>query len=77
MRALEDDYDVKTTPDKEINTMRMTSITTAQIAGRVTEISFCAWLAQAEPGDRLEYHRGYLAVDTDKLMSKLIRGKVG
>ena len=51
--------------------MRMTSITTAQIAGRVSEISFCAWLAQAEAGDRLEYHRGFLPVDTDKLMSKL------
>lgn len=51
--------------------MRMTSITTAQIAGRVTEISFCAWLAQAEPGDRLEYHRGYLAVDADKVTSDL------
>ena len=37
----------------------------------ISEIWFCAWVAQAEPGDRLEYHRGYLAVDTNKLTSKL------
>ena len=30
---------------------------------RLTEIEFCAWVAQAEPGDRLEYHRGFLAAD--------------
>ena len=39
--------------------------------GPLTEIQFCAWVAQAEPGDRLEYHRGYLAVDADKTTSKL------
>ena len=27
------------------------------------EIEFCAWLGQAEPGDALEYHRGFLVVD--------------
>ncbi|HRO10250.1 MAG TPA: hypothetical protein PK452_01885, partial [Amaricoccus sp.] len=30
---------------------------------RVTEIEICAWIAQAEPGAVLEYHRGYLALD--------------
>lgn len=30
---------------------------------RLTEIELCAWLAQAEPGAILEYHRGYLALD--------------
>ena len=30
---------------------------------RITEIDFCAWLGQAEPGDILEYHRGFLGVD--------------
>jgi hypothetical protein len=29
----------------------------------ITEIEFCAWLGQAEPGDSLEYHRGFLVVD--------------
>lgn len=27
------------------------------------DIQFCAWIAQARPGDRLEYHRGMLALD--------------
>ena len=30
---------------------------------RVSEIELCAWVAQAEPGAVLEYHRGYLALD--------------
>lgn len=30
---------------------------------RVTEIELCAWIAQAEPGAVLAYHRGYLALD--------------
>jgi hypothetical protein len=30
---------------------------------RVSEIELCAWVAQAEPGAVLEYHRGYLAHD--------------
>ena len=29
----------------------------------LTEIELCAWIAQAEPGALLEYHRGYLALD--------------
>ena len=29
------------------------------------------WLARAEPGDRLEYHRGFLALDRIKGMSSL------
>jgi len=33
------------------------------------EISFCAWVAQAEPGGRLQYHRGFLAIDTFALFS--------
>ena len=33
------------------------------------EIRFCAWVAQAEPGDRLQYHRGFLAIDTFALFS--------
>ena len=30
---------------------------------RLTEIALCAWIAQAEPGAALEYHRGFLALD--------------
>jgi hypothetical protein len=30
---------------------------------RLTEIELCAWVAQAEPGAVLEYHRGFLALD--------------
>ena len=31
---------------------------------RVSEIELCAWLSQAELHDVLEYHRGFLALDT-------------
>jgi hypothetical protein len=30
---------------------------------RLSEIELCAWIAQAEPGAVLEYHRGFLALD--------------
>ena len=40
---------------------------------RLTEIDLCAWVAQAEPGDVLEYHRGALAIDRLPAMSKLPR----
>ena len=30
---------------------------------RLGEIELCAWIAQAEPGAVLEYHRGFLALD--------------
>ena len=29
----------------------------------LTDIVFCGWLGQAAPGDVLEYHRGFLALD--------------
>ena len=29
------------------------------------DVEFLAWVNQAEPGDRLEYHRGFLGVDVD------------
>lgn len=29
----------------------------------VDETRLCAWLAQARPGDTLEYHRGFLIID--------------
>jgi hypothetical protein len=36
------------------------------------EIAFCAWVAQAEPGQTLVYHRGFLAVDATGVVSKLL-----
>ena len=30
---------------------------------KLNETSFCAWVAQARPGDVLEYHRGFLCLD--------------
>ena len=40
---------------------------------RLTDMEFCAWVAQAEAGDRLEYHRGFLARDTYRLDSSVDR----
>lgn len=37
----------------------------------LNEVSFCAWVAQAEPGETLVYHRGFLAVDATSVISKL------
>jgi hypothetical protein len=37
----------------------------------INELSFCAWVAQAEPGERLQYHIGFLAVDTFTQISGL------
>lgn len=37
----------------------------------ITEIDLCAWLSQAEPGDALEYHRGFLILDVDRRISQL------
>lgn len=30
----------------------------------LTEMDLCGWVGQAAPGDILEYHRGFLALDT-------------
>ena len=35
------------------------------------EIGLSAWIAQAEPGETLVYHRGFLAVDATSVISKL------
>lgn len=37
----------------------------------LTEIEFCAWVAQAVPGDRLEYHRGFLVLDAFPMAGRL------
>ena len=51
--------------------MHMTAITMAQASGDVSEIQFCAWIAQAEAGEALIYHQGFLVVDADPVLSKL------
>ena len=37
----------------------------------ISEIEFCGWVGQAMPGDRLEYHRGFLVLDAFPVISKL------
>jgi hypothetical protein len=37
----------------------------------LSEAEFCAWLGQAVPGERVEYYRGFLAVDTTRDSSML------
>jgi hypothetical protein len=32
----------------------------------ITEEAFCAWIGNALPGDRLEYHRGHLLIDRSR-----------
>lgn len=51
--------------------MPTTPFITVRASRPLSEIEFCAWVAQAGPGDRLEYHRGHLAVDADKVTSDL------
>jgi hypothetical protein len=38
---------------------------------QITEIDLCAWLSEAPFGDALEYHRGFLVIDTDPRVSGL------
>jgi len=45
------------------------------LSPRLSDIELCAWIAQAEPGDVLEYHRGFLSVDRLRGMSKLPPGE--
>jgi hypothetical protein len=35
------------------------------------DIGFYAWVSLADPGAAISYHRGFLAVDTGALMSRL------
>ncbi len=39
-------------------------LTFTRPAAPLTEIEFCGWIGQASPGAALEYHRGFLALDT-------------
>lgn len=40
-------------------------------ASEITDIDLCAWIAQAESGDALIYHRGFLVIDADKAVTTL------
>lgn len=37
----------------------------------ITEIELCGWLGAASPGDVLEYHRGFLALDREPHVRRL------
>jgi hypothetical protein len=50
--------------------MKHTTFTTRS-ARRLAEMHFAGWVGAAAPGDRIEYHRGFLAVDTIPMISKL------
>ena len=45
------------------NSMGMTRAPFHTIHRRISEIEFLAWAGHALPGDVLEYHRGFLALD--------------
>ena len=38
---------------------------------RYTEMELCGWLGQASPGDVLQYHRGFLAIDREPHSERL------
>ena len=51
--------------------MKHAPFITVRTSQPLLEIEFCAWVAQAVPGDRLEYHRGFLTLDTFALFTGL------
>jgi len=51
--------------------MKHTAFTNARAPHSISEIEFCGWVGQAVPGDRLEYHRGFLVLDAFPVISKL------
>jgi len=51
--------------------MKHATITTVRSSRRLSEMEFAGWVGAATPGDRLEYHRGFLAVDTIPMVSRL------
>lgn len=38
----------------------------------LSEAQFCAWVGQSAPGAVIEYHRGFLAIDTVRASSDLV-----
>ena len=51
--------------------MGKTPFITVRASRALTEIEFCAWVAQAALGDRLEYHRGFLVLDIFPMLGRL------
>jgi hypothetical protein len=51
--------------------MGTTPFITVRARRPLTEIEFCAWVAKAVPGDRLEYHRGFLVLDVFPMFARL------
>ena len=51
--------------------MSNTIIPLSTVRLRISELEFCAWLGQAVPGDRIEYHRGFLALDSVPTATRL------
>jgi hypothetical protein len=51
--------------------MDTTVATTAPPGNAITEADLCTWLGMAAPGDQFIYHRGFLAVDCDRVASRL------
>lgn len=51
--------------------MGTTPFITVRASRPLAEIEFCAWIDQAVPGDRLEYHRGFLALDIFPMFARL------
>ncbi|MCB1500512.1 MAG: hypothetical protein KDJ41_13845 [Hyphomicrobiaceae bacterium] len=43
------------------------SMASAMVSPRISEFELRAWVVQARPGDVLEYHRGFLAIDRTPL----------
>jgi hypothetical protein len=48
--------------DPEIG-MTSAQLNPTQAGGPISLAAFRAWLARAKPGERLEYHRGFLTID--------------
>lgn len=51
--------------------MTSTLVTFTRPTGALTEMDLCGWIGQARPGDVLEYHRGFLALDIVPVASRL------
>ena len=43
--------------------MKHTTFTRTRSSRRLSEMEFAGWVGAAAPGDRIEYHRGFLVVD--------------
>lgn len=48
-----------------------TQMTLSGAIPRLSDIEFCAWIGHATPSDRLEYHHGFLGIDTTAAISTL------